>query len=184
MSYEELITEVKAEFPDFEIVPKQKSSLMKFFAWGLKVITFGKMTNFMEHYSTTIGYTLYVPANWMDWTDVTRMVTLRHERVHMRQKKKYGFFFFILYTFVFFPTLLAYFRMKFEKEAYEETMRAICELNPMGNVVIMSAAYKARMLSQFTGPAYFWMWPFKKSLDSWYEKTLKSILAAAVFRST
>ncbi len=41
--YEALLEEVKREFPEFKIVKKTESSLMKAIAAFLRLITFGKM---------------------------------------------------------------------------------------------------------------------------------------------
>ena len=51
-------------------------------------------------------------------SDIARTVLLRHERVHLRQRRRYGFLpFAILYLIPLLPLGLAYFRARFEWEA-------------------------------------------------------------------
>ena len=118
-NYDVLVLEIKKEFPDFKLIQKSQSWLSKVINVFLLVITFGKQKDFMAKYTTTIGNTIYTPANWDERPETSRVIILRHERVHLRQAKKYTrFFFSFLYLFVF-PTILAYDWKKFEQAAYE-----------------------------------------------------------------
>ena len=172
--YESLLGIVKEEFPDFEIIKKDNSSLMKVIDVFLRTITFGRMKRFMTDFITTIGHRVYVPADWDDNSPATKSSTIRHERVHMRQGKKYGkFLFSLLYIALPFPTLFAYFRTKFEKEAYEETLRTV---NEYYGPSIFTPGLKEKIVSLFVGPEYFWMWYRKKDIESWYDETVKKIL--------
>ena len=104
------------------------------------------------------------------------MIVLRHERVHMRQKNKYGMALFtFLYVLFPLPGGLAYFRTKFEREAYAETIRATVELVPDGKYMVRSSSYKAFLTSEFSSSAYFWMWPFKASNSAWYDSVVAAL---------
>ncbi len=167
---------ISDEFPKFKLVPKSSSWLMKAIGAVLWVVTFGKQHTFLAEYITTIGYTVYTPSDWDKKPDITKIVTLRHERVHMRQRRKYGMFLFTcLYVFLPMPGGLAYFRYKFECEAYEETMRALSELAPWGEETVRSADYREELIDFFTSAQYFWMWPFRKSLETWYDGVLSRL---------
>lgn len=136
----------------------------------------GEQGKFMLLYATTIGNKIYMPKTWWDGaTEQQRLILLRHEEVHVRQMKKYSVvFFFFLYLFVFFPVGLGYFRAKFEKEAYSETLRARHEY--WGENSISSHQCRNWVIQQFTSSTYGWMWPFKKHLNRWYDKQLNNII--------
>ena len=124
-----ILTETKLEFPDFEIIEKKDSTLMKVIDVCLKVITLGQMNKFMTGFITTLGQKVYVTDSWKQGSLIRQTEILRHERIHMRQAKKYGrFLFSFLYLMVPLPAGLAYFRKKFEQEAYEESMRALSSM--------------------------------------------------------
>lgn len=145
---------------------------MKAIGFLLRVMTFGKMTSFMDHFTTTIGTKVFVPSEWNTYSQQSKMIILRHERVHMRQAKAYGILWFsFLYLMVFFPVFLAYFRAKFEKEAYAETIRAYHDYG-----YSLDDNTKKQIVSYFTGPSYGWMWPFPKSLNAWYEEEKAKVL--------
>lgn len=170
--YEKILNETKSEFPDFEILPKNKSVLMKFIDAALKIITFGQMKNFMTGFITVLGNKVYVPETWKDITLITsKAEIIRHERVHMRQSKKYGrILFSFLYLVAPFPVGVAYFRKKFEQEAYEESLKALYEYH---GEKIFTPKLKEGMLAHFTGAQYFWMWPWRKDLEKWYDAAVE-----------
>jgi len=181
MTLNDFKAEIRAEFPEFKVLPKGESKLMKVIDVFLKVVTFGQMKTFMTGFITTLGYTVYVNTSWTSLEPTNQMVVLRHERVHMRQRKAYGSFWYsFLYLLVFFPVAFAYFRTRFEKEAYEETMKALLEFTPdTGTLTLKSQAFKDRMIGHFTSAEYFWMWPFRRSIERWYDKVVERLLLDA-----
>jgi hypothetical protein len=153
---------------------------MRFLDVLLRVITFGTARGFMTNFITTIGYTVYVNKGWDDSSEVGKIIVLRHERVHMRQRRKYGSFLFsLMYLLLPVPCVFAYFRMKFEMEAYAETLRAIVELNEGAIPTLKTYGHKQYVVSFFTGPAYFWTWPFRRRVEAWYDASLKKALVSA-----
>ncbi len=175
LMYAELLEEIRLEFPDFKIIQKSESKLMKVLNFLLLVISFGQTKEFMTRFTTTLGTKVYVTDSWDTDEAASRISLLRHERVHMRQARKYGrVLFSFLYLLVFLPVGLAYFRMKFEKEAYEESVRANVELH--GTYRVLSPEYRNWLASQFTGSGYLYTWPFKKSIDSWVRKTIEDAI--------
>lgn len=171
VKYELLKFEVGAEFHDFEIRKKADSKLMKTINVLLLIISFGQAKDFMTKFSTTLGNKIYVNDSWDQMSAESRMILLRHERVHMRQAKKYGrFLFSFLYLFVFLPVGLAYFRAKFEKEAYEESIKAEIELR--GTDRVKTPEYQNWLASQFLGAGYLYSWPFKNHIHGWVRKTI------------
>ena len=175
--YSKLLEETKKEFPDFEIIEKEKSALMKLIDVALKIITFGQMKLFMTGFITVLGNKVYVPGSWEDATVTSKAEIIRHERVHMRQSKKYGrVLFSILYLLVPFPLGIAYFRKKFEQEAYEESFKAIYEYH---GEKAFTPRLKESMIAHFTTAQYFWMWPFRKSVEAWYDEAVKKTLSGS-----
>ena len=171
-NYNSVIQEIDSEFPGFEILEKKDSLFMKVINILLIVITFGMMRTFMTHFITTVGTSVYVPTGWDSWDNVSKVLILKHERVHMRQSRKYGSILFrFLYLFML-PSIFT-FRSKFEMEAYNESIR--CMFEYYGNTAF-DEAFKNRMVSYFTSSMYFWMNPCRKSVRTWYDEAVKSAM--------
>jgi hypothetical protein len=165
------LREIHAEFPAFRIVAKQGNAFSLAIDAALRLITLGAQRHYMTRYHTVIGDTLYVPESWRTMSDVARVILLRHERVHLRQRRRYGFVpFAVLYLLPFFPLGLAYFRARFEWEAYRETLRASAELR--GLEALRDAALRAEIVRRFVGADYGWMWPFSATVQRWYDEAV------------
>lgn len=164
---------VVKEFPDAKIVFKDESRLMSAIDIFLRFITLGLFKNFLQGFITTIGHTVYVPRDWMESDDTRKIVVIRHERVHMRQEKKYGRIWYkFLYLFAL-PAVFTY-RAKFEREAYEETFRAYGELE--GPDVLNPYSLDIdKYIRHFTGPNYFFMWPRKRRVKAWLYDTMNRV---------
>lgn len=177
-NYSDTLYEIREEFPAFQVVWKEDSWLMRFLAWFLRYLTLGRQRTFQTAYITTIGCKVYVPADWRTLSDIAKTIVLRHERVHMRQRRRYGMVLFsFLYLLFPLPGGLAYFRAKFEMEAYEETIRSTVELYPNGAALVLKPEAKKQMIENFIGPGYFWMWPFRARIERWYDATVSKVLA-------
>lgn len=165
---------IREEFPNFEVVRKSDSRLMSVIHTLLMCISFGQMRTFMVDFVTTLGTTVYVPTKWETWPVPSKMAVLRHERVHMRQAKKYGrVLYSFLYLFVPLPIGLAYYRMLFEKEAYTESLRAYADYYGVDS--LRGGASRNSMVRHFTTAEYMWMWPFKKRMEKWYDNEVSKL---------
>lgn len=171
--YVDLLADIKIEFPDFRITKKRHSKLMKFFDASLKVMSLGQMTNFMSYFITTVGTTVYVPDEWDSWSPSRKAIILRHERVHMRQARDFGNLkFFFLYLLFPVPAFFAFFRTKFEKQAYEESIRAYFEYY---GSKFFTPALREDTIRNFTTASYLWMWPWKSSIEKWYDSVVAAV---------
>lgn len=167
---QQLTRDIADEFPDFRVIKKQDSRFMKVIDLVLRVITLGKMTTYMTDFITTMGTTVYVPDYWYSLPETSRMTVLRHERVHMRQAQRYGrLLFSLLYLLVPLPLGLAYFRMRFEREAYEESIAAMFEYH---GIDVFNVNVCNNFIRHFVSAEYFWMWPFRQSLERWFWSTV------------
>lgn len=164
-----------AEFPAFVVRPKTSSTLQRAIDVALRVVTFNRMTTYLSHYHTVLFGTLWVPASWEVMNDLDRYVLLRHERVHLRQRRRLGD---VVMTFVylipFFPLGLAYGRARIEWEAYEETIAATVEVRG----VDAARALRSPIVARFVGPDYGWMWPFPATVGRWFDASLERAAAA------
>jgi hypothetical protein len=166
-----LLADLSEEFPAFRIVPKRHNRFSHVIDMALKLITLGAQRRYLTHYHTVIGYTLYVPPVWERMSDVARVILLRHERVHLRQRRRYGFLLFaFLYLVPFLPLGLAYGRARLEWEAYRETLRATVELHGFG--ALADGHLKDEIVRRFVGGDYGWMWPFPARVRSWIDDWL------------
>lgn len=172
--YDALVEALRVEFPRFRIVRKAESPLHRAIHHALRVVTLGRMHTYLDSFQTTIGATVYVTAEWDEWPSDRRYITLRHEAVHLRQFRKYTLpGMALLYVLLPLPMGLAWCRAELEKAAYAETVRAAAAI--YGPEYPASPAYRNYVLTQFTGPSYGWMWPFRTSLERWYDGVLASL---------
>ena len=170
------VTEIQHEFPRFRIVRKRDSLLSRVIDVLLRVLTFGAQREFMTRYHTVLWDTLYVPDLWESTPDVARLITLCHERIHLRQRRRYGdVVMTFLYLIPFFPLGLAYGRARIEWEAYVETIQATARYR--GVAEARSPELRRHIVRQFTSGAYGWMWPFPKTIHRWYDAALAALEA-------
>ena len=168
---EQLLADIQHEFPAFRIIEKRGNFLSQCIDIALKIVTLGHQRVYLTGYYTVLGYALYVPESWATLSPVDRIILLRHERVHLRQRRRYGYpLMAFLYLVPFFPLGLAYGRARLEWEAYEETLRATAEL--CGLEAARSPTLRARIIGRFVCGDYGWMWPFPKQVARWYDAAM------------
>jgi hypothetical protein len=173
-----LLAELGAEFPRFRIVPKAGDRLSRAIDRALRLLTLGGQKQYLTHYHTVIGDTLYVPEGWEQADPIGRVITLRHERVHLRQRRRYTMAgMALLYLLPLLPLGLAWGRARLEWEAYRETLAATHELR--GEAALRSPGLRARIVAQFLSAAYGWMWPFRRQVERWYDQAVAEIAAGA-----
>jgi hypothetical protein len=175
---EQLLASIRDEFPTFRILPKAGNAFSRLIDVTLKCVTLGSMRRYLTHYHTVIGNTLYVCAAWHGMSDVARVILLRHERVHLRQRQRYGFALFaFLYLVPFLPLGLAYGRARLEWEAYRETLRATAEFG--GIEAVRRGPLRAELVRRFVSSDYGWMWPFRKSIGKWFDDAVSELAGEA-----
>jgi hypothetical protein len=172
-----LLAELDAEFPKFRIRNKRTSMLQRAIHVLLAGITLGGQRVYLTHYHTVLFGTLWVPDAWEAMSDDDKYILLRHERVHLRQRKRLGdAVMTFLYLVPFFPLFLAYGRARLEWEAYIETLRATAEVYGTGEAEALREHIKRR----FVGPEYGWMWPFPRAIDRWFDEAMADVRAEYV----
>jgi hypothetical protein len=172
--YQHLLADIRAEFPRFRIIKKSESRFQRLIHRALVLVTAGQMRSYLSGYQTTMGSRVYVTDDWDQRSADDRYVTMRHELIHMRQFRTYTFpGMTLLYVFLPLPIGLAYFRARFEWQAYSESIRAAAELHGIDHV--RSGGFREHIVDQFVGPSYGWMWPFRDSLNRWYDAVVNSI---------
>ncbi|MCX5747708.1 MAG: hypothetical protein NT062_35030 [Proteobacteria bacterium] len=172
--YAQLVATLADEIPGFRVVRKDQSRLHRTIHYALIGLTFGQMRTYLTDFQTTIGKTVYVTSDWDAWTADHRYVTLRHEAIHLRQFRRYTLVgMALLYLFVPLPMGLAWCRAAFEREAYAESIRAAAEV--WGAAYPRRTEYRRHIIDQFVGASYGWMWPFRTSLERWYDGVLASL---------
>lgn len=172
--YTALVEKLRGEIPGFRIVRKDRSRLHRAIHYALIAVTFGRMRSYLDSFQTTIGKTVYVTADWDDWSADRRYVTLRHEAIHLRQFRRLTLpGMALIYILLPLPMGLAWGRAWLEREAYAESIRAGAEV--WGNDAVRRGEYRKHIIDQFVGPTYGWMWPFRKQLERWYDGVLASL---------
>ncbi len=177
--YEQLLEDIRKEFPGFRIVRKDASWFQRAIDRTLRVVTFGAQSVYLTCYQTTIRRTVYVTCDWDDLPAAHRYITMRHEREHLRQFRRYTTpLMAFLYVFGPLPAGLSWFRAHFEKQGYAESIRASAEVYGLAHV--LDPGYRAHVIDQFMTGSYGWMWPFRRSLEAWYDGVVTELRAKDV----
>ena len=174
--HESLLDDLRREFPSFAVVPKRGDALQRLIAVILAVVTFGGQRRYLTHYHTVLFGKLYVPEAWQRMGDDARYILLRHERVHLRQRRRMGdVVMAFVYLVPFFPLFLAWGRARIEWEAYVETIRATAEVHGLD----AARALEDDIVRRYVGPDYGWMWPFPRAVRGWFREVVADLEAEA-----
>lgn len=189
--YESLVSYGKKTHKGFDVRIKDDSRLMKLIA---KILFFNP--NFMDSFVTTIGPVVYIPRLWFTEADSgTREYPygiIAHELVHVHDSEKSKLFeigylfpqwlaliallapvfaiFFgagwwhLLWALVLILPIPAIWRNKYERRGY--AMSLAVAYWKTGQI---SPKHMHHITEQFTGPTYYFMWPFKKSVEKWID---------------
>jgi hypothetical protein len=158
--------------------------------WLYKFLSFwGKMFNpkLVNQYLTVVGTTIWVPESFKTHDDISQLASMMHEATHLYdQKRLTPVPYFLLYAS---PQILAVLALLSFGAFYDLfwTLWLLCllfilplpspgrawvefrgyQMNMMlqrkrGDNLVAAAAWYRR---QFTGPAYFFMWPFPRYVE-------------------
>ena len=170
--HEGLLAEIRGEFPTFEVLYKRDSPLQKLIARALALVTLGGQRHYLTRYHTVLFGRLYVPDAWDAMDDGARYVLLRHERVHLRQRRRMGdLAMAFAYLIPIFPIGLAWGRARIEWEAYVETIVATAELYGLD----AARRLEGEIVRRYVGPDYGWMWPFPGTIRRWFRAVLRDL---------
>lgn len=166
------------------ILIKEESKLMKV----LSFILYPFNQKFLSQYITTINKNIYVPKAILDNKNPWRFLEIIcHECIHINQYEKYSILFvigylfpqilfiislpillmlgtgwFSLFSLLFLLPLPAYFRFRFEIEAYKTSIlfgRKIFKYDDKTMDLV-----KEHIVSQLGDKWYYFCWPFKNSI--------------------
>ena len=148
--------DILREFPRVKFVCKANS-------WWCRLV--GRFAPaFMTSFATTLGDTIYYPHE-------LSAATLRHERVHLRQQRRYGMILYVLMYVCFpLPVMLAWGRWRLEREAYLESLQAHRDDCDAASWQFMRGAQIQRIVDLLADGAYLWAWPFRGSMTKYFEK--------------
>jgi len=176
MKLADIMSAIEYEFPDFKIIEKKDSRLMRILA---KVLFFNK--NFMTRYITVIGSTVYVPSKQrMKENPYAALELLCHEWVHMKDNKAMGPLFKLLYLTPQIFSLVALASLWTGNLLWLLCLifllpmpsAARAELEMRGYTVSMAVRWWVleqepdyeRISKYFTSSAYYWMYPIKEAV--------------------
>lgn len=173
VAYRALVAELEAD--GVRLVEKHRVWHQRAIDRLLALVTLGGQRGYLTHYVTTIGRTIYVTPDWARRPAADRYATLRHERVHVAQFARFGLVpMAIAYLLLPLPVGLSWCRMRLEREAYAETVRVHHALGGRA----ATDRIRAHVVRQFTSGAYGWMWPFRRSIERWYDGLVAELDAA------
>jgi hypothetical protein len=161
--YVKIIDDIKKEFPNFEVIEKNKSFLMKI----IYIVTLMPLWNphFMDLYVTVMFGKVYMPPNLIGTS--TGYQILRHERIHLQDAKSWPVLFELSYLLFPLP-LIVTMRAYWEYRAYCESL--IVQYEIYGYVHSATLDF---IISQFTSSYYLWMFPFPKYLNKKFMQFLQ-----------
>jgi hypothetical protein len=169
---EKLLADIRVEFPGFAVVPKRSDALQRAIAAALAIVTLGGQRHYLTRYHTVLFGKLYVPDAWSTMDDRARYILLRHERVHLRQRRRMGdLAMAFVYLIPFFPLGLAWGRARIEWEAYVETIVATAEVHGLA----AARALEDEIVRRYVGPDYGWMWPFAGTVRRWFREVIRRL---------
>jgi len=191
---ERFVDSIQSVTPGYKLVPKEDSRLMKFLA----IILFFN-GDFMSRYTTTVGSTVYMPKDHIS-SGTRNLSTLAHEAQHVWDHNRwYGHIFYAvgyilpqvlalgallsllaiwfsnwwllaLLSLVFLAPIPAPARMAIERRGY--LMSLACEWWMYGRDGVSEYTWP---VDNFASGDYYWMWPFRKGLVSWFVSELEQI---------
>jgi len=187
MKLANIMSAIEYEFPDFKIIEKKDSRLMRILA---KVLFFNK--NFMTRYITVIGSTVYVPSKQrMKENPYAALELLCHEWVHMKDNKAMGPLFKLLYLTPQIFSLVALASLWTGNLLWLLCLifllpmpsAARAELEMRGYTVSMAVRWWVleqepdyeRISKYFTSSAYYWMYPIKEAVIEDLEENFERI---------
>jgi hypothetical protein len=173
--YEALLAELAAEFPRFRVVEKAGSRLHRAIDRALRILSLGRIDDYLDGFHVTLGQTVYVTSAWATRDADERWAILRHEAVHLRQFRRFTpLGMAILYLLLPLPLGLAWCRARMEMAAYAESIRAAAALRGVDHV--RAGGFRDEVVAQFTGPSYGWMWPFRRAIERWYDGVVAEVV--------
>lgn len=139
---------------------------------------------FNGDFGITLLNTIGLPTSWDQMSPASKVAMLLHEAQHVRQQLKLGLgniylgflVQMIIYLFLPLPVGLAYGRAYLEMEAYKESLRGYYLMSGKNLLVIDNKNTREHVLSQFSNAHYFWMWPFKRYLNRWYDRVVEEVI--------
>ena len=146
----------------FVVKSKADSRLMRAIGWLLGI--FGNK-RFMTNFWTTLGTsTIWAPTSVTIGPDTLRdhSVAIRHELVHIQQARRWPVIWQLAYLLLPLPFGLAWFRWRWEREAYLVNLKAgVMSIEDVVNTLWNN---------------YGWCWP-KRWMRSWLSAEMKRAAA-------
>jgi len=194
--FDNIINYAKKYFPNLVVKYKDQSILMKII--GL-LLFFNK--SFMTSFITTLGYTTYFPSiQFIKNNQISSTIILLHELVHMSDTKKYGK---LLFSFIYTsPQILAILAIPFLFISWKFSLIfLLCALPipSIGRAYLEMRAYLISLYAKdkifkklnygleldanydyfslnFTGSAYYYMFPFSYIIKTMFKNGIQKIL--------
>ena len=176
---ERLTKHFQEQIPGFEILSKKESLIIKIVS---KLLFFNK--KFLTSYVTTLYPKVYVPElPWREKDHVAAIATLSHEYIHLKDRKRMWLFFNFLYLFpqnlslfsllgfinpwwylclLFLLPLPSPTRAWLEFRGYRMTLAVWAHF--LKDKLDIGSFVNSIVERNFAGPAYYWMFPFKRYL--------------------
>jgi len=139
-------------------LPVARSGLTRAFARLLRLLG---NRRFLEEYWITLGRTVHYPASVRDPYQHPQVI--EHELVHVRQWERWGVLLWISYLFLPLPFGLAWFRWRWEREAYLGDLER--RLDPAERALAVDEVVESLWVG------YGWPWP-RRWMKRWFERQL------------
>ena len=196
LKFHKLAFHIKREIPHFTLRSKKDSKLMQL----LSVLLFFN-DDFLDRYITTLYPDVYVPElPWTSHSAKSRISILAHEYVHLKDRKRLGWLFNLLYLS---PQVFALLALgAFWNLWWLLALLFLLPLPSPGRAWLEYRGYRMTIAmhwyltgkqvnagwlrDQFIKSNYYWMWPFKKAVERCILKVMEDVesgnfLASQIF---
>lgn len=163
---DEILGKIKEAAPDLEIIHREEEGWHKkhwqlWFLWlGVNLVAIFNPEHkrrWSERYTVVTSKHIAFAKEPQDWKDYTTYNTLRHEYIHIRDRKAHPLWYPISYGLIL--PMVWTMRAHWEMRGYTANM--IVAHEEFGYI---SDRLVDHIVKQFVGSHYFWMWPFEKQV--------------------
>lgn len=140
------------------------------------IVTLGFNRTFLNGYYTTLGNVVGVPDGFdraCEKNPLHVAEVIEHENIHINQAKRWGLGYVwlgyipyaICYLLLPVPFLFAYFRYRFEREAYAHGINFYLQFYPDARERRIAHA-----VANLCGGEYAWTWIIRSQVDRWFRE--------------
>jgi len=171
-----ILTEIRVLYPNIRIAAKRDVWWSYIIHAVVCLLTLFRNRKYLSDYTSTFKNTILLSDKLDDYLrskrynhHISAYFVLKHEAVHLKQFQKLGTI-GVFSRYVWPPFIKTRRASDIELPAYSESL--ISRIKYLGKAP--SSIYREWWISNFTGPSYGWMYTNRKTVEMWYEVSLRA----------